>query len=69
MTLEGLSAAKACDMLAGAGIKCSIVEYRSHKPYADVDSRRVVRARKLDAALYELVVCEFKTEVGDDSQG
>lgn len=65
MTLLGLPLAEAEQKLREAGTKWNVVWYRSRKPYENADAARVVRAVAREDGAYELVVCEFVTNIQD----
>lgn len=62
MKLIGLPLQDAEARLSKEGADWKVVAYRSARPYEDANSTRVVRARLTDG-IYELTVCEFKTQV------
>jgi hypothetical protein len=69
MMLLGRELEEAEEMLRTARIAYETVTYRSRKPYADEDSRRVVRAVRKENGAYKLTVCGFKTSLHSASQG
>jgi len=65
MILSGLTLEEAEQKLKDAGAAWRVRRYMARKPYEDADSVRVVRAVDADDGVFDLVVCEFKTEVTD----
>lgn len=58
--LLGLTLPSALQRLSELNLSHTLVEYIPRRPVENADSRRVVRAHKVDECV-ELVVCDFYT--------